>query len=112
VALSDMDHEQSAACDRQLAAHLETFAECQDREALPPVSRPRQRTRNRRQLDVRGSLHRITGVDLTAMAGLDEPTALTIISEPGLDMGRWPTVKHCTSWLGLCPHHRVSGGKV
>src|SRR5438093_8599457 len=27
-------------------------------------------------------------------------------------MRRWPTVKHFTSWLGLCPHHRVSGGKV
>jgi transposase len=112
VALYDMYHEKIAACDRQIAAHLETFAECQDREALPPVSRPRKRTRNRPQLDVRGSLHRITGVDLTAIEGIDEPTALTIISETGLDMGRWPTVKHFTSWLGLCPHHRVSGGKV
>jgi transposase len=54
----------------------------------------------------------MTGVDLTAMEGIDEPTALTIISEIGLDMGRWPTVKHFTSWLGLCPHHQVSGGKV
>ena len=27
-------------------------------------------------------------------------------------MSRWPTVKHFTSWLGLCPHQRVSGGKV
>jgi transposase len=112
VALYDMYHEKIAECDRQIAAHLETFAECQDREALPPVSRPRKRTRNRPQLDVRGSLHRITGVDLTAIEGIDEPTALTIIREIGLDMGRWPTVKHFTSWLGLCPHHRVSGGKV
>jgi transposase len=108
VALYDMDHEQIAECDRQIAAPLETFAECQDREALPPVSRPRKRP----HVDVRGSLQRITGVDLTAMEGLDEPTALTSISEIGLAMGRWPTVKHFTSWLGLCPHHRVSGGKV
>ena len=112
VALYDRYHEKIAECDRQIAAHLETFAACEDREALPPVSRPRKRTRNRPQLDVRGSLHRITGVDLTAIEGIDEPTALTIISEIGLDMGRWPTVKHFTSWLGLCPHHRVSGGKV
>jgi transposase len=54
----------------------------------------------------------MTGVDLTAIEGIDEPTALTIISEMGLAMGRWPTVKHFTSWLGRCPHHRVSGGKV
>jgi transposase len=112
VALYDMYHEKIAECDRQIEAQLGTFADCQDREALPPVSRPRKQTRNRPHLDVRGSLHRITGVDLTAIEGIDEPTALTIISEIGLDMGRWPTVKHFTSWLGLCPHHRVSGGKV
>lgn len=112
VALDDLEHQQSAACDRQIAAHLGTCAECPDREALPPVVRPRKRTRNRPHVDVRGSLPRITGVDWTAMEGLDEPTALTIISEMGLDMGRWPTVKPCTSRLGLCPHHRVSGGQV
>jgi transposase len=112
VALYDMYHEKIVECDRQIEAYLETFAECQNRDALPPVLRPRKRTRNRPQMDVRGSLHRITGVDLTAIEGIDEPTALTIISEIGLDMGRWPTVKHFTSWLGLCPHHRVSGGKV
>lgn len=112
VALYDMSHEKIIACDRQIDACLATFAECQDRDALPSVSRPRKRTRNRPHLDVRGSRHRITGVDLTAIEGIDEPTALTIISEIGLDMGRWPTVKHFTAWLGLCPHHRVSGGKV
>jgi transposase len=54
----------------------------------------------------------VTGVDLTAIEGIDEPTALTLISEIGLDRGRWPTVKPFTSWLGRCPHHRVSGGTV
>jgi transposase len=112
VALYDMYHEKIAECDRQIEAQLGTCAGCQGREALPPVSRPRKRTRNRPRFDVRGTLHRVTGVDLTAIEGIDEPTALTIISEIGLDMGRWPTVTHFTSWLGLCPHHRVSGGKV
>jgi transposase len=112
VALDDLYHEKIAACDRQIEAHLGTFAERYDREAVRPVVRPRKRTRNRPHFDVRGSLHRITGVDLTAIEGLDEPTALTIISEIGLDMRRWPTVKHFASWLGLCPHHRVSGGTV
>jgi hypothetical protein len=43
---------------------------------------------------------------------MDETTSLVILSEIGLDMSRWPTVKHFTSWLGRCPHHRVSGGQV
>jgi transposase len=112
VALDDMDHEKLAACDRQIEAHLETVAERQDHDAVRPKVRPRKRTRHRPRFDVRGTLHRVTGVDLTAREGIDEPTALTSISEIGLDMGRWPTVKHFSSWLGLCPHHRVSGGTV
>lgn len=112
VALYDMYHQKISECDRQIEAHLGTFAERRASEAVLPVVRPRKRTRNRPRFDVRGALHRMTGVDLTAIEGIDEPTALTIISEIGLDMGRWPTVQHFTSWLGLCPHHRVSGGKV
>jgi transposase len=112
VARYDLSHETIAAWDRQSAAHLATCAACQDREALPPVSRPRTRTRTRPPLDGRGARHRSTGGDLTAMEGIDAPTALTIISETGLAMGRWPTVQHCTAWLGRCPPHRVSGGQV
>lgn len=112
VALYEVYHQKLAACDRQIDIHLQTFAECRDGQPLLPVLRPRKRTRNRPHFDVRGALHRMTGVDLTAIEGIDEPTALTVISEIGVDRGRWPTVKHVTSWLGLCPHHRVSGGKV
>jgi transposase len=112
AALYDMYHQQISACDRQIEAHLATFAERSAGEALPPLARPRKRTRNRPRFDGRGARHRMTGVDLTAIEGIDEPTALTIISEIGLDMGRWPTMKHFTSWLGVCPHPQVSGGKV
>jgi transposase len=51
-------------------------------------------------------------VDLTAIEGIDENTALVLLSEVGPDMSRWPTEKHFASWLGLCSHHKVSGGKV
>jgi transposase len=97
MALDDLEHQKIGACDRQIEAPLGTFAGCHDREAVRPVVRPRKRTRNRPCVDVRGIRHRMTGVDLTAMAGIDEPTALTSISEIGLDIGRWPTVKHFTS---------------
>ena len=35
-----------------------------------------------------------------------------MIGEIGLDMSCWPSVKHFTSWLGLCPGSKVSGGKL
>jgi hypothetical protein len=52
------------------------------------------------------------GRDLTASEGIDDTTALILVSEIGFAMSRWPTVKHFASWLGLCPHQQVAGGKV
>jgi transposase len=54
----------------------------------------------------------MTGVDLTKIAGSDETTALIVLGESGLDMRRWPCEQQCTSWLGVCPRVRVSGGRV
>ena len=54
----------------------------------------------------------MSGVDLTRINGIDENTALKILSEIGLDMCRWPSAKHFASWLGLCPGSNISGGKL
>ena len=62
--------------------------------------------------DLRTHLYRISGVDFTAIDGLGILTVQTIISEVGLDPTRFPTVKHFTSWLGLCPCNRITGGKI
>lgn len=112
VALSDVSHQKITACDRHIEAYLQTFADRSEGQPLPPPPRPRKRGGNQPAFAVRAPLHRITGVDVTQIEGRDETTSLGILSEIGLDRRRWPTVKHFTSWLGLCPHHRVSGGKV
>ena len=52
------------------------------------------------------------GVDLTAVEGLDAYTVAKVIGEIGRDMSRWPTVKHFTSWLGLCPGTKITGGRI
>lgn len=54
----------------------------------------------------------MAGVALTMIEGIEEGTALVILSEIGTDMHRWPSVQHCWSWLGLCPQPTISGGKV
>ena len=79
---------------------------------LPPLSpKPRQRGRqpNEPHFDVRAALYYVTGVDLTELEGIAEVTALVVVSEIGLDMSRFPTVKHFCAWLGLCPLVRQSG---
>ena len=52
------------------------------------------------------------GVDLMRIDGIDVTTALAVISETGVDMSRFATVGHFTSWLGLCPGTKITGGKV
>ena len=53
----------------------------------------------------------MTGVDLTCIDGLSESSVLKILSETGSDISAWPTEKHFSSWLGLSPGNKVTGGK-
>jgi transposase len=54
----------------------------------------------------------ISGVDFTQIDGLETLTVQAIIAEVGLDPTRFPTSKHFTSWLGICPGSKISGGKI
>ena len=97
--------------EQQIKAPLAT---CDDKSAgrpLPPKARRHKKTNDPR-FDARPPLYRLAGVDLTTIEGIEEGTALVILSEIGTDMHRWPSVKHVCSWLGLCPQHKISGGKV
>ena len=108
----EFQHRQLAACDARIAAHVETFADQSHGAPLPPKRGQRRRHRNRPAFDPREPLYRMTGVDLTRIEGIDETTALIVISEIGLDISKWPSEKHFTSWLGVSPQRRISGGKV
>lgn len=109
--LYDVYQDKLAACDRQIEAYLQTLAS-KDEAASSPPAPTNKRRKNQPHFDLRGQLHRVTGVDLTAIDGIDAMTAQTVISECGFDMSRFATDKHFTSWLGLCPNHQITGGKV
>jgi transposase len=110
LALYKIYHQQIAECDRQIEAHLASFAP-KSEDSVEPKPRKRKPQRNQLKFDGRRSVQRITGVDLTRIDGIDDHTALKLVSEIGIDMSRWPSVKHFTSWLGLCPGNKCSGGK-
>lgn len=57
-------------------------------------------------------LTRINGVDLCAVPGISNVGAQTIWCELGGKMSAFPSAKHFTSWLGLSPDNRITGGKV
>jgi hypothetical protein len=77
-----------------------------------PKNRHKKTSAHAPTFDLRTHLYRISGVDFTSVDGFDVLTVQTILSEVGLDPHRFPTVKHFTSWLGLCPGSRITGGKV
>ena len=90
---------QIAECDQEILSQLATFDAGSGSGNGPPAS-----------LDQ--ALQQMTGVDLTAIDGIDTNSGLRIIAEIGLDMSRWKSARHFASWLGLCPGTKVSGGKI
>ena len=108
VELVEFYQQQMTACDRQIEACLQQFEE---KSSETPVTTRRRKRRRGIAFDARSYLYRMTGIDLTQIDSIEGNTALTVISEIGLDMSRWPTEKHFGSWLGLAPGSKVSGGK-
>ena len=98
-----------AECDGEIEAQLQGL---QVYEGEPAKGKKRGRTRNAPKFDLRTQLFRMCGVDLTRIDGIDVTTALAVVSETGADMSRFPTAGHFTSWLGLCPGTKITGGKV
>jgi transposase len=103
---------QLRACDREIEACLRGFADKSGGAALPRSSRRLQPRGNAPRFGARALLFRMAGVDLTVIEGISEATALVLLSELGLDLSRFPTEKNFVSWLGLCPQHRGSAGKI
>jgi transposase len=112
VELFDLYQAKVAECDEQIDTVLASFQDRSRGRPLPPQHRKGGAYRNAPAFDARAALFRISGTDLTRVEGIDTSIALTVISEIGLDMARWPSDKHFASWLGLCPGSKVSGGKV
>ena len=113
VELYDFYNQQIEACDAEIENKYAAFKPILDVEANPlPPSTSRRRSKNEPQFNLRQSLYQITGVDLTQIDGLQALTVQQIIAETGVDMDKWPTAKHFTSWLTLAPHNDITGGRV
>jgi transposase len=114
-ALYHIYEEKIQACDQEIVVALAQWADRVDlnRQPLPARKEGRKPYLDRMAgQDMRETLYRKTGVDLTAIEGIGALTSLVVFTEVGADLNRFPTEKHFCSWLGLCPDNRISGGKV
>jgi len=114
LAAYDFFCEQVQACDAEIAKTYQAVTPAAQRTA--PALGPRERRhipqRHEPAFDLRTELYHLAGVDLTTVKGLDILTIQSVLTEIGVDMTRWPSVKHFTSWLGLSPANQKTGGKI
>ena len=115
VELYDFYHRQIEACDREIERYLHTFTTKVDllQNPLPRSKRKGKKpVGNQSFVDLRAELYRVSGIDFTQIPGLDALTVQKVVSEVGLDPGKFPMEKRFVSWLGLCPNNRITGGKI
>ena len=112
LALSDSSQAQIEACDQEIQSTLASLQRDERSLETLPAARHKQRQSHAPLFAVREALLRVLGVDRSHIDGFSASTALQLVGACGMDIRRWPTAKHCTSWLTLAPGNKISGGKV
>jgi transposase len=106
--------ERIAVCDEEIEHQLVHYQE----EVFPEVvvdkeqASTKSANKNKPAFNTCSYLKAIHGVDVMAIYGISDISALEILSETGTDMSKWPSAKHFVSWLNLCPNNKISGGKM
>ena len=117
LARHDFLEQQIEACETRIAAMIDDLtppAPAADGGGASDAPAPaaRRLTDPRSDKARRAALHRMMGVDLTAIPTIGTGTALTVAAEIGPDFSAFPSVQHFCSWLGVAPGTRISGGKA
>jgi hypothetical protein len=94
-----------AEADQELATQLNELNTADTAQATMPErtkASPYQKRRYEpKDIDLRGELYRIFGVDLTNVPGVSAITAQTILCEIGTDVSQFRNASAFASWLGL-----------
>lgn len=109
----DFFKEQMKAYEMLIEEVLKTMLPKDENGYKPTIKKKTGYVRkNQYSINLKEYLKHIIGVDVTQIDGIDEISALDIISVTGADMSKWPTSEHFSSWLNLGPRPKKSGGKI
>lgn len=105
---------QITQCDAEIEKMLRQLDARVDLKEKPlPLARLRRSHGPCIAFDARAELYRVWGVDVTQVPSIQEGTALVLFTELGPDfVNKFSTAKCFSSWLGLCPDNRITGGKI
>jgi transposase len=105
--------QQIAGCDQRIAQALAQLPTRQLAAQSEPAGQTEQSPKAQKPTPLQTELMRIAGVDLMRIDGVGEQIAQVILSELGTDLqSSFKSEKHFSSYLGLCPGTKISGGKV
>ena len=109
IELYDFYQQKIQECDIEIEKLLSSFDEKVEVDESKRIKKPK--AKNQPKFDVQKLLIEKSGVDLTRIPGISAATALIVLSEIGFTVEAWKTEKHFSSWMGVCPGTKVSGGK-
>ena len=109
-ALQSYDHYQSQlqACSKKIEEITNRF---EDKSNGNKITKKRESKKNQLGFDGQQQFFRMLGVNLSEIPGISSLTILTLVSEIGISVDKWRSAKAFSSWLGLCPGTKISGGK-
>jgi transposase len=108
-------------CDKAMEVLLanSVAAEVSATECLPATTdiktakvRKNASLKTARETRLTDALDQLFGTDLTLVPGFGVESVYKLFTEFGNELNAFPTGEHFSSYLGLCPDNRVSGGKV
>lgn len=113
LALYDMLQDQIEQYEQQIRLQMEALVPQERRnQAAPAHPKPNKAHSQSQDPQLRETLWRFSGVDLTTIDGIGTGLARLILTEVGPRLDAFATEGDFVSWLHLCPRADISGGKV
>lgn len=105
------------SCDEQIEKLLNEQIDCNNEKKQHFIEKKKHKRLNKnnpKNIDINLLAYQyFEGVDLLAIEGVSHSTALSIMSEVGLEgLKKFDSAKQFASWLRLAPNNKISGGKV
>lgn len=104
-------------CDKMIEQMLNEIIDNDDNKKQHDIDQKTHKRINKntpKNIDLNlKSYQMFEGTDLLAIEGISYSTALSLMSEVGIEgIKKFSSAKHFCSWLRLAPNNKISGGKV
>ena len=114
LSLYDTHLEKIKECDQAMEQAiqnvLEQSQENYQKETLARANK--QKKKHSPEFDVEALSYQYYGVNLMEIPSIGVNTVLSVLTQIGPDIHKFPSAKHLCSWLRLAPNNKVTGGKV